>query len=134
MFNSGFDIEEITLEKRIPAEINILWIADLRIQLTPEEEAVLAEYIERGGNLVFMGEPRHREVQNALLAKYFGLELTPLVVGPDVRFKGTLPTANILPLVRRRRELLKGISWEIHLPWCMKIVRELNRSKIKVGM
>ncbi|WP_320913940.1 Gldg family protein [Butyricimonas paravirosa] len=108
MFNSGFDIEEITLEKRIPAEINILWIADLRIQLTPEEEAVLAEYIERGGNLVFMGEPRHREVQNALLAKYFGLELTPLVVGPDVRFKGTLPTANILAARPTKEGIAQG--------------------------
>lgn len=88
--NQGFDVVEITLHEPIPEDINILWFADMRFELTPEEDAVLEEYIERGDNLVFMGEPRHRNAQNPLLKKYFGLELTPLVVGQDVRTKGKL--------------------------------------------
>ena len=103
LVNQGFDMVEITLDKDIPKDINILWIADMRTELTPEEESVLGKYIERGGNLMFMGEPSHREAQNKVLGKFFGLELTPLLVGPDVRFKGTLPTANLLATVPTQR-------------------------------
>ena len=111
LVNQGFDMEEVTLDKDFPADIDVLWIADMRTELTPEEESVLEKYIERGGNLIFMGEPSHREVQNKVLGKFFGLELTPLVVGPDVRFKGTL-TANVLAAVptQRAKELMYPIK------------------------
>ena len=88
-------------------DVDLLWIADMRTELTPEEEAALEKYIEQGGNLVFMGEPSHRETQNKVLNKFFGLELSPLLVGPDVRFKGSL-TANVLAAVptQRSKELM----------------------------
>lgn len=108
MFNQGFDLCEVTLDKDIPDDIDVLWIADMRTELTPDEETVLEKYIERGGNMVFMGEPSHRKAQNKVLGKFFGLELTPLIVGPDIRFKGTLPTANIIAAVptKRSKELM----------------------------
>lgn len=48
----------------------------MREWLQPEEEARLQQYIDRGGNLVVMGEPRRREVMNHLFGK-FGFELVP---------------------------------------------------------
>ena len=96
MCNIGFDVREVTLDQRIPDDITILWLSDPRDAFTPEQETVLQEYIDRGGNLVFMGEHLHRDVQNPFLEKYFGLELTPLIVGPDVRFKGNLPRMDLI--------------------------------------
>ena len=107
MVNQGFDVVEVTLDQDALKDVDLLWIADMRTELTPEEEAALEKYIEQGGNLVFMGEPSHRETQNKVLNKFFGLELTPLLVGPDVRFKGSL-TANVLAAVptQRSKELM----------------------------
>lgn len=75
LVNQGFETVEINLEKGIPADVNILTIADMREPFTENEEQVLADYIARGGNLYVLGEPRRREVMNPLLNKYFGVEL-----------------------------------------------------------
>ena len=111
-------------------DVDLLWIADMRTELTPEEEAALEKYIEQGGNLVFMGEPSHRETQNKVLNKFLGLDLTPLLAGPDVRFKGTL-TANVLAALptQRAKELMPQIKSSYGL--LTRIVRESRKWKIK---
>ena len=76
LLNQGFDAVSLDLSKDIPEDIDILTMADMRETLSPEEEQVLARYIERGGNLFILGEPRRREIMNPLLSKYFGVELT----------------------------------------------------------
>jgi len=91
VWNQGFDVEEVTLGKRIPEDVNVLFIVDPRVAFTPEEDKVLQEYIDRGGNLFIFGEPRNRDVLNPTLRKFFGLELTPLLVEPDLRFKVLSP-------------------------------------------
>ena len=96
MVNMGFDVREITLDGRIPDDVTILWISDPREAFTPEEEAVLQEYVNRGGNMVYMGEHLHRDAQNPFLENVLGLEITPLIVGPDVRFKGQLPRMDVI--------------------------------------
>lgn len=80
VWNLGYDIEEITLNKPIPEDINLIMIADPREVFSEEEESNLQEYINRGGNLFILGETRRREVLNPMLRKFFGLELTPLLV------------------------------------------------------
>lgn len=82
LMNQGFDIESVTLDKEIPAEINILIIPEMRNPLSPEEDAVLQKYIDRGSNLFILGEPRRREIMNILLDK-FGFELMPGVLVKD---------------------------------------------------
>ena len=74
LMNQGFDIEYVTLDQPIREEINILVIAESREFLTDEENEVLQQYIDRGGNLFILGEPQRREVMNPLFAK-FGFEL-----------------------------------------------------------
>ena len=115
VWNQGFDVEEVTLRKRIPEDIVIVVIPDPKVAFTPEEEVVLQEYIDRGGNLFVLGEPRNREVLNPALRKFFGLELTPVLVGGALQFKtsspdvlGCLPTEwakTNLPDLRRTYEL-----------------------------
>ena len=73
--NQGFDVANVTLDKQVPEKINIMVVSDLREWFTPEEEANLQQYIDRGGNLFILGEPRRRDVMNKLFAK-FGYEMT----------------------------------------------------------
>lgn len=77
LLNQGFDVVEIDLTQGIPGDIDILTMADLRFPFSPAEEEVLKRYVERGGNLYILGEPRRREVMNPILSKLFGVELTP---------------------------------------------------------
>ena len=75
LLNQGFDVEEVRLDKQVPEHINIVVISDMREWLTPAEEANLQQYIDRGGNLFILGEPKRRDVMNPLFAK-FGFEMT----------------------------------------------------------
>lgn len=84
-WNQGFDVKPVTLEQPIPEEIDMLAMIDPRSGLTPEEETVLQAYIDRGGSLFFIGDVDHREVQNPMLCKLLGVELTPMLAGVDVR-------------------------------------------------
>lgn len=94
VWNQGFDVEEISLDKEVPKDIDLMIIADPRDAFSEAEEAVLQAYLERGGNLFFLGEPRRRETLNPMLRKFFGVELTPMLAQNDIRNKA-LP-ANVL--------------------------------------
>ena len=74
LMNQGFDVEYVTLQKEIPANINIIVIAESRDPFTQEEDAILQRYIDRGGNLFVLGEPKRRSIMNPLFRK-FGFEL-----------------------------------------------------------
>lgn len=74
LMNQGFDVEYVTLDQAIREDISILVIAENREALTAEEEANLQQYIDRGGNLFILGEPKRREIMNPLFAK-FGFEM-----------------------------------------------------------
>lgn len=78
LVNQGFDVTNLDLSHgdKVPADINILVIADIKSPLTESENAVLDEYIERGGNLLIMGEPGRQEVMNPLTAR-FGVSFMP---------------------------------------------------------
>lgn len=85
--NQGFDIVQLTLDKALPDGMDFVIIADPREKMTEKQIGVLEEYVARGGNLVFLGEPYRRNVQNPILRRLFGVELTELVVHPDLRNK-----------------------------------------------
>ena len=73
--NQGFDVAKVTMDQQVPEDINIIVISDMREWCTPEQEANLQQYIDRGGNLFILGEPKRRDVMNNLFAK-FGYEMT----------------------------------------------------------
>lgn len=76
LINQGFDFTNVTLEKELPEDINILVIAEMKQPLTEEENANLSKYMARGGNLMIIGEPRRQEVMNPLVEQ-FGVQFMP---------------------------------------------------------
>ena len=74
LMNQGFDVEYVTLDKPVREDINIMVIAESREPFTDTEKDALQQYIDRGGNLFILGEPKRQEVMNPLFLK-FGFEL-----------------------------------------------------------
>lgn len=105
VWNQGFDVEEITLDQSIPGDIDYIIIADPRETYGPKEEAVLQDYVNRGGNMLFMGEPRHRETLNPTLRKLFGVELTPLLVSINKDNKVTADIIAAKPTKEARKRM-----------------------------
>lgn len=97
LINQGFDITDVTLDQEIPANIDIIVIAEMREQLTGQEAENFQKYIDRGGNLLIAGEPKRMEVMNPLLAQ-FGVSLTPgCLVQPSPNFQSDLVLARGTP-------------------------------------
>ena len=74
LMNQGFDVEYVTLDKPVQKNINIVVIAENRVPFTEAENKILQQYIDRGGNLFILGEPKRREAMNPIFSK-FGFEL-----------------------------------------------------------
>lgn len=55
LVNQGFDFTEVTLDKPIPEQVDIIVIADMRNPMTKNEQVNLDAYIARGGNLLIAG-------------------------------------------------------------------------------
>ena len=93
LINQGFDFESVTLDKEVPADVNILVIAETRQPLTAAEQVNLDKYIARGGNLLIAGEPRRRDVMNPLIEQ-FGVRFIPgTLVRPTENFQSDLIVA-----------------------------------------
>lgn len=81
LINQGYTPCTLTLSAGgdIPADIDVLVIADLRKALTDDELIQVKCYIERGGNLVVLGEPRRPEYIAPVLEQ-LGLAFVPGVL------------------------------------------------------
>ncbi len=90
LINQGFDVAEVTLDKDIAPDIEILVIAEMKSALTPEERMRLDAYIERGGNLLILGEPRRRDIMNQIVEP-LGVKFLPgVLVKPTENFQADL--------------------------------------------
>lgn len=97
LINQGFDVENLVLDEydEVPAELDILMIADVKEPLSEEELGKLGRYIERGGNLIVAGEPRRQEVMN-LITEQLGVRFMPgTVVQPSEAFAADLIVGNV---------------------------------------
>ena len=74
LINQGFDFTEVTLDKPIPEQVDIIVIADMRSPMTENERANLDAYIARGGNLLIAGEPRRGTFRCTVYAGTVGEE------------------------------------------------------------
>ena len=81
LINQGYTPCTLTLSAGgdIPADIDVLVIADLRKALTDDELIQVKRYIERGGNLVVLGEPSRPEYIAPVLEQ-LGLAFVPGVL------------------------------------------------------
>ncbi|MGD2055674.1 MAG: GldG family protein [Gammaproteobacteria bacterium] len=77
---NGLNVEQVNLaETAIPANTSLLVIANPRVNLLPGEVGLLGDYIEQGGNLLWLAEPgRSRGLEP--LAEKLGIGFLPGVV------------------------------------------------------
>ena len=61
LINQGFDFMNISLKKEIPDNVNIIVIAEPKEHFNKMELDNLYAYIDRGGNLMILGEPGRQE-------------------------------------------------------------------------
>ncbi|WEK36488.1 MAG: Gldg family protein [Candidatus Pseudobacter hemicellulosilyticus] len=67
--NRGFDTDTISLlHQDVPADVDVLVIADPLSPYQPEETARIRQYIARGGNALFYTEPEKKFILQPLLA------------------------------------------------------------------
>lgn len=86
LLNSGFDVREITLQNPVPADIDIIVLADMRTEMTADEDRNFQEYLGRGGNMFILGEPKRQHLMNPVLA-HLGLRFEDgiLVTPSDIQ-------------------------------------------------
>lgn len=83
LINSGFGVKEITLDKAVPEEIDIVVLADMRSDFTEEEHRHFDDYLARGGNMFILGEPKRRQFMNPVVGK-LGLQFADgIIVSPS---------------------------------------------------
>ena len=67
--NSGYGVREISLEHPVAEDINIIVLADMRSDFTEEEFRNFDAYLERGGNLFILGEPKRQQFMNPVIER-----------------------------------------------------------------
>jgi ABC-2 type transport system permease protein len=76
LINQGFDLREVSLDKPVDEDINILLLADPKNVLNIPQNQNLRHYLASGRNMMVLGEPGRQDYLNPLL-KGFGLQLLP---------------------------------------------------------
>lgn len=99
LINQGFDVDTLNLSTQdIGATVSIVVLADPTAVLTAAEQGKLSAYINRGGNMLIIGEPGRQEILNPLLAT-LGLQLKPgILVKPDKALTPGFINATISPM------------------------------------
>jgi ABC-2 type transport system permease protein len=70
LINMGFDVDTLTIEhQNIPADANVLVIADPKTTLSPVTLLKTQQYINNGGNLLVLGEPGKQGMLNPVLSQ-----------------------------------------------------------------
>lgn len=76
LINTGFDADSLNLlAQDIPASTSILVLADPKMELNSTVLTKLQNYINKGGNMLVLGEPGKQYVLNPLLSK-IGVQLS----------------------------------------------------------
>ncbi len=74
LINQGFDFEQLTLDREVPAHVSILVIADVKSSMPESHLQHLKNYIARGGDLFIAAEPKRQGTMNAI-TELFGVRL-----------------------------------------------------------
>jgi ABC-2 type transport system permease protein len=76
LVNLGFDVDSINPDTQdIPADIAVLVVADPKTTLSAAKQQKIEQYIAKGGNAYFLGEPGKQPMLNPLLAN-LGVQLS----------------------------------------------------------
>lgn len=94
LINQGFDFEQLTLDKEVPAHISILVIADMKTAMSELQLEHLRQYVGRGGNLLIAAEPKRQETMNPV-TELFGVQLMDgRLVKPNQNYQADLMFTN----------------------------------------
>lgn len=74
LINLGFDFDTISGEKEIPTDITALVLADPKSELNPVKRQHISDYINKGGNMLLLGEPGKQHILNPVLQQ-IGVQL-----------------------------------------------------------
>lgn len=97
LINQGFTVREITLGEPVGVDVDVIVISDMRSPLSTEEMANFENYIDRGGNLFLLGEPRRQENMNPLAAK-LGLKFSDgIIVYPSREYTDEIVPSRVMP-------------------------------------
>jgi len=112
LINQGFDYKEVSLDNEIPETVTILVIADMKSELTAEQQINLDKYIAKGGNLLIAGEPGSQNFINPLVSQ-LGVEFLPgRLVKPSENFSAdfiiALPTKEGSDMIYLIDQMLQG--------------------------
>ena len=89
--SKGYTIENINLTKTssIPDNTDVLILASPKVPLLPGEIAILRDYIDQGGNLMWLADPEQAIEGLDLLADHLGIEFLPgIIVDPNSQLMG----------------------------------------------
>ena len=97
LINQGFTVRDITLEQPVEEDVDVIIISDMRSPLSPEEFANFENYIDQGGNLFLLGEPRRQENMNPLAEK-LGLRFSDgIIVSPSKEYTDEILASRVMP-------------------------------------
>ena len=84
LVNQGFDVDTLNLQQKpLPANADIVVIANPTITFSDIERERLISYLNSGGNMLIMGEPGREQILNPVL-KMLNIELSHgIIVSPD---------------------------------------------------
>ncbi|MDR2269515.1 MAG: Gldg family protein [Sphingobacterium sp.] len=69
LINQGFDIDSAALESQdIPKDAAVLIFGDPKVAYTAAAQHKIQQFIDRGGNILFLGEPGKQDILNPLIA------------------------------------------------------------------
>jgi ABC-2 type transport system permease protein len=75
LVNLGFDSDTLALASHeIPADITALVLADPKTELSAETRRRVAQYLDKGGNMLILGEPGKQQMLNPVL-RQLGVQL-----------------------------------------------------------
>lgn len=97
LVNQGFSVKEISLSEAVPQDVDVMVIADMKAPMTSEEEANFDTYLNKGGNLLILGEPRRQAFMNPVIAK-LGLKFADgIIVSPSREYTDEIVAAQVMP-------------------------------------
>jgi len=75
LINLGFDVDTLSLEKQdIPSDVTALVLADPKTELGNATRNKLRQFIDKGGNIMILGEPGKQAILNPVLSQ-IGVQL-----------------------------------------------------------
>ena len=110
LINQGFDVLTVDLSREdIPADVDIVVIADMRTPFDEAEGGKLSAYVNRGGNLFILGDYRRQEVMNPLVEP-FGVRFLPgIVVHPTAEYAADLLAQELTPEAAALNDVYAGL-------------------------